>query len=137
MDSIVLELQREALDENVNIETLLRKAYLVAKKLKLKDFEDWINQEMNGYNKEVPKYREIAGEVKAYNPLRGWIPIVFDGEMNDILSHMPLPNAISSIYNHYKSSESVILIQVNGSISDLLNETADFVTKYIFFCFDK
>ncbi len=36
---IVIELQREALDENISIESLMRKAYLVAKKLGLKEFE--------------------------------------------------------------------------------------------------
>lgn len=48
MEGIVLELEREALDENVSIEVLLRKAYLVARKLKLTDFEEWINNEQNG-----------------------------------------------------------------------------------------
>ena len=43
-EGIVIQLQREALDENVDIETLLRKAYLVARKLKLKEFEEWIFQ---------------------------------------------------------------------------------------------
>lgn len=28
---------------------LLRKAYLVARKLKLQEFEDWVNNELNGY----------------------------------------------------------------------------------------
>lgn len=45
MDGIVIELEREALDENVSIKALLRKVYLVTKKLKLKDFEEWINNE--------------------------------------------------------------------------------------------
>ena len=36
MGGIVIELQREALDEKNSIESLIRKAYLVAKKLKLK-----------------------------------------------------------------------------------------------------
>ena len=35
MSGIVLELQREALDKTANIESLLRKAYVIAKKLKL------------------------------------------------------------------------------------------------------
>lgn len=39
MEGIVYELEREALDENVSVESLLRKAYLVARKLKLSDFE--------------------------------------------------------------------------------------------------
>jgi hypothetical protein len=37
MGGIVIELQREALDEKISIESLIRKAYLVAKKLKLKE----------------------------------------------------------------------------------------------------
>ena len=41
---IIIELQREALDESVSIESLMRKAYLVAKKLNLKEFEEWLKQ---------------------------------------------------------------------------------------------
>ena len=68
MGGIVIELQREALDEKISIESLIRKAYLVAKKLKLKEFEEWLNQEQNGYKKEIPEYRNITGEIKAWNP---------------------------------------------------------------------
>ena len=57
MEGIVYELEREALDENVSVESLLRKAYLVARKLKLSDFEEWINNEQNGYHGEVLDYR--------------------------------------------------------------------------------
>ena len=42
---IVMELQREALEDNISIESLMRKAYLVARKLNLEEFEEWINQE--------------------------------------------------------------------------------------------
>ena len=59
-EGIVIQLQREALDENVDIETLLRKAYLVARKLQLKDFEEWISSEQNGYNGDVPDYRTVG-----------------------------------------------------------------------------
>ena len=41
---IIIELQREALDESISIESLMRKAYLVAKKLNLKEFEEWLNE---------------------------------------------------------------------------------------------
>lgn len=62
MEGIVIQLEKEALDESVSIESLLRKAYLVARKLKLSDFEEWINNEQNGYKREVPDYRMIHGE---------------------------------------------------------------------------
>lgn len=50
------------------MESLLRKAYLVARKLKLSDFEEWINNEQNGYHGEVPDYRMINVNYKAWNP---------------------------------------------------------------------
>lgn len=51
MCKIVLDLQKAALKEDCDILNLLRKAYLVARKLKLKEFEDWVNCELNGYTK--------------------------------------------------------------------------------------
>ncbi len=96
MEGIVLELEREALDENVSIEVLLRKAYLVARKLKLTDFEEWINNEQNGYEGEGPEYRMIRGEYKALNPYRGWIPVVLSANVAKVIAKVPLYNFISS-----------------------------------------
>lgn len=58
-ESIVLELQREALDDKNQASSLLRKALVVAKKLRIKDFEDWANKELSGYlaTDTVPQYR--------------------------------------------------------------------------------
>ena len=49
MGSLVLELQKEALDQSVSTLSLLRKSLVVATKLKLQDFKDWIASEINGY----------------------------------------------------------------------------------------
>lgn len=77
--SIVLELQREALDETTRASALLRKALVVAKKLRIKDFEDWANKELAGYDATdmAPPYRLLRGEVKAWNPYHGWVPVYF------------------------------------------------------------
>ena len=48
MAKIVIELQHEALKSDFDIMNLLRKAYLVARKLKLQEFEDWVNNEFYG-----------------------------------------------------------------------------------------
>lgn len=70
MSKIVLELQQEAISKESDILNLLRKAYLVARKLKLNEFENWINNELNGYEAmdKLPDYRKVRGEVKAWNP---------------------------------------------------------------------
>ena len=75
---IVIELQKQAIDTDSDVVSLLRKAYLVARKLDIKDFEEWINSELNGYTDydKIPDYREIRGQVKAWNPYHGWIPVI-------------------------------------------------------------
>lgn len=129
MEGIVLELEREALDENVSIEVLLRKAYLVARKLKLTDFEEWINNEQNGYEGEVPEYRMIGGEYKALNPYRGWIPVVLTANV----AKVPLYNSISSLCDVYNTSEGSISFTVGAEITEFLNNSSDgFDTKFSF-----
>ena len=133
MEGIVLELEREALDENVSIEVLLRKAYLVARKLKLTDFEEWINNEQNGYEGEVPEYRMIGGEYKALNPYRGWIPVVLTANVAKVIAKVPLHNSISSLCDVYNTSEGSISFTVGAEITEFLNNSSDgFDTKFSF-----
>lgn len=85
MTGIILELQKEALDKRTQISDLLRKALLVAKKLKVQEIESWIMCELNGYsnNNEIPEYRHLSGEMKAHNPYNGhWMPIMFPEKMS-------------------------------------------------------
>lgn len=73
MSSIVLELQRDALDAAIPVTSLLRKALVVARKLDVQEFEEWTSNELNGYPEKtvVPEYRIIHGDVKAFNPYNG------------------------------------------------------------------
>lgn len=81
MAAIVLELQKEALSKQVPITDLLRKAMFVAKKLKVHEFEKWIQIELNGYDdytqEQIPKYRQLRGTPKVWNPYHGWQTIMF------------------------------------------------------------
>jgi len=81
MKSIVIELQQLASDDSCTIATLLRKSLIVSSKLDLNDFKKWINNELNGYDNtdEIPQYREVTGDLKAWNPYNGiWIPIIWE-----------------------------------------------------------
>jgi hypothetical protein len=82
MSSVVLELQRDALDKNVGVSDLLRKALVVARKLSLHDFQAWVENELNGYRDtfNIPDYREMHGQVRGFNPYRGWLPIMFNSK---------------------------------------------------------
>ena len=64
MASHVEELQAEALNSSVPVDDLLRKAKIVAEKLDIRDFADWIERELTGYGEqdEYPVYRKVQGE---------------------------------------------------------------------------
>jgi hypothetical protein len=78
VNSIVLELQRDALNPSISVLSLLRKAYVVARKLSIKQFQEWIELELNGYNAHpIPEYRSVKGQLRAWNPYHhGWHQIV-------------------------------------------------------------
>ncbi len=78
--SLVLELQAEAVNGSIAVDAILRKALVVARKLRLSEFESWVNLEMNGYSgTEVPGYRVIQGELVARRQNGELIPF-FVGE---------------------------------------------------------
>jgi len=111
MSSIVLELQQDALDRNIQISDLLRKALVIAKKLGLKEFEEWISFELNGYSnsKDVPEYRQVTGEIKAFNPYHGWQPVFFDDpSWADNLSKCPLGQSVAEIEDLLESKDNKI-----------------------------
>ena len=81
LSSLVLELQIEAIDSKTKVIDLLRKSLVVARKLELQDFEEWINQELNGFKHfmhKVPKYREIVGKIQYYNIVHGWWTVTIE-----------------------------------------------------------
>jgi hypothetical protein len=80
MSSIVIELQREALDRKLPVSDLLRKALVVSRKLGQTEFQVWIERELNGYGvkDDIPEYREVVGDIRGWNPYRGWIPLIFE-----------------------------------------------------------
>ena len=106
MNSIVIELQRDALNRDVPVTDLLRKAYVVARKLKITEFEGWLSKELEGYTEdsEIPEYREVTGEVKAWNPYHGWQPIFFEEpQIAETVSKRNNAQRIAEIENLLKS----------------------------------
>jgi hypothetical protein len=79
MEPLVLQLQAECLDSRVSILEVLRKALVVARKLSLTSAQSWIERELNGYKAgdNVPPHRLLTGQIRAWNPHHGWIPMMF------------------------------------------------------------
>lgn len=77
MSSIVLDLQRDATDEQIAVQAILRTSYVIARKLAINDLASWAEAEMKGYGTgEAPDYRLVRGTPKVYNPFRGLMPLM-------------------------------------------------------------
>jgi hypothetical protein len=108
MDSLVLELQRDAIDVNATVSSLLLKAKVVATKLGLDDALSWINAEISGYTTydAVPRYRTVAVQVEAWNPYHGWQHVGFeDDELREIMTSQKMAESISVIEDLFRRAE--------------------------------
>lgn len=133
MGGIVLELQKEAMDKNADIESLLRKSYVIARKLKLSEFEEWIQCEQDGYGKkEVPEYRRIQGQLEALNPVRGWIPVVMESAMAEqAFTKTKLPNSVSELYDLYQNVEgSMLVMNLPAEMNKYVSKCCGFNTQF-------
>lgn len=106
--SIVLELQRLSTDRSHDVTDLLRKALLVATKLRLDDFKRWVNYELNGYYDKgcsVPLYRNATAQLQVRNPYHGMQPLIvadpdFARRLQQIKVRDPIGNIIHILENH-------------------------------------
>lgn len=97
---IVLQLQELAADGNTSIPELLRKALLISTKLGLKDFRQWVLNELNGYDgsEDLPDYRVIYGDLRVHNPYRGYIPFVIpDSEISEMVRRVYVMQSVDSL----------------------------------------
>ncbi|MDT2806615.1 hypothetical protein K5X77_08970 [Vagococcus lutrae] len=134
MGKIVLDLQQEALSKDSDVLNLLRKAYIVARKLKLNEFEEWVNNELNGYQEtdKIPDYRKVRGEVKAWNPYLGWIPMIIqNNEIANQLSEHLASDSIPNLKNVYESlNGNHATLQFDAGMNNLLSKSSGVNTKY-------
>lgn len=89
MTSLILKLQRLAADSSTSVAELLRKSRVVATKLDLEEFNQFLQHELHGYPPEidVPRYRIVRGDIRAFNPYNGHhVPVRFGAAITDKLS---------------------------------------------------
>jgi hypothetical protein len=111
--SVVIELQELASNGDNEIGDLLRKTLMIATKLGLTEFRQWAMAELNGYTGELrenlPDYRIIRGELKAYNPIRGLIPLQMPHQMHDALAEIRVTESVYSL-------EQLLANEVTGNV---------------------
>lgn len=134
MSSVIVELQREALDQNVSVSELLRKALIVARKLKLVELQKWIENELNGYKDEVPDYRVASGQIRGWNPYNGWIPLIFeDPKEADALSKRGCSQSIAEIEDLLQGESSTLHMPYPQHIQRKLSKGFGYETEVSLF----
>jgi hypothetical protein len=118
MVPIIEQIQREAIDDQVPVSTLLRKVKLAAAKLGLGTIEDWMESELNGYNGPVPDYRMVRGRPMSQNPVRGWEPI---GGYIEQLSKRAVGESVAAIEQLTRSA--TLHVSYSDSFMEKLNES--------------
>lgn len=134
-NNAVICLQEDAVSPDTDIATLVRTAYLIARKLELKDFENWISNELNGYNSadEVPDYRHVGGEPKFWNPYNSWCPLLFENlAVTRLLSNYPAWESIPNLQSVVLSGGQ-IYFTYPPEISAYVNTELPFQTKHALF----
>lgn len=132
MASLIQELQRDALDSSVSTLELLRKALVVATKLNISEFEEWIEFELSGYSngKNTPSYRYIVGSVKAWHPY-GLIPVVGDEDTMSQISKMSIQQSIAELEDLItRSNRCQTFFEFHPQIQDILRQVFQSDTVY-------
>jgi hypothetical protein len=125
VSSIILELQRDALDDGIDIGTLLRKVFLISTKLNLAELKTWTNNELNGYkeNDVVPEYRKTRGELKSFNSVHGWTKVNFaDTDWEDRVTLTSTSQSIAAIERLKSSGNNTLTQNFNGERLAILQE---------------
>lgn len=154
MSSIVIDIQKDIIDSSKSVSDILRQSFILARKLKILDFEKWIGNELNGYkDAEIPEYRHVRGTIKGWNPYNGWIPVIIQDqnlqkqmtntiiaqsipELEDLVSdpkgqlHAQLPDSFGDLTGHYtRYIEEIGKSSVRGIIEKVKNIIMEWILK--------
>ena len=123
MASLVLELQQEAANGSTSLPDVLRKARMVATKLKLADMNAWIEKELHGYSSDVrvPDYRVLHGDLRARNPYNGCLmPIRFGAKLQDEIARVEVRQSIGSLHDVINGSSDDVQVALNEHVMAIL-----------------
>jgi hypothetical protein len=119
MPTIIEQIQRDALDREVPVSSLLRRVKLAAAKLGLPQVEDWVEHELRGYTGSVPDYRIVAGEPQVRNPYYGWQPI---GGHVEHLARRAVGESVAELESLLAESEGDLMMSFPDSVAARINE---------------
>jgi hypothetical protein len=117
MSSAVHNLQMATVEGKQPLAQLLRQTKLIAAKLSLRDVEEWVDLELDGYpsDKELPEYRTVSTDkLMLRNPYRGW------EHVGDVKRRVGVHQPIAEIETLAKEEEITFTPEKNFGVTDSL-----------------
>lgn len=121
-NSAVIQLQQEALDDTCSVEKLVRLAYTIAMKLDMTEMIEWCNNELSGYQHNIPMYRLTQGDLIAQHSNGAKLPVSVAGNEKIkyyIAIHL-MTLSISEIIQLNNSQEDYTFFSVDKNIEELI-----------------
>lgn len=139
MDSFILDLQEKVISSECDVTTILRQAHLIASKLELKDFDQWISYELNGYPNpgSCPDYRKVKAKLMARNAFGSLTPVVIpDIELEDTIGDQRFLESISEIEKLCRNPKEngALLTPLPGILTQQLNNLFHTQREYVLLC---
>ncbi len=129
MNSVVIRIQKDISDSSKSVSDILRQSFILARKLKIKDFETWIHNELNGYKTTpIPEYRHVRSTIKGWNPYNGWIPVIIqEPKIQEELTNSILSQSIPELEDLISNSTGGL----HAQLPDSFGEFTGHYTRYI------
>ena len=139
MDSFILDLQEKIISSECDVTTILRQAHLIASKLELKDFDQWISYELNGYPNpgSCPDYRKVKAKLMARNAFGSLTPVIIpDIKLEDTIGDHRFSESISEIEKLCRNPKEneALLITLPGILTQQLNNLFRTQREYVLLC---
>lgn len=144
MDSIVISLQKDIL-ENKNISLILNKALLIANELEIKEFQNWINLELNGYGdfESLPPYRIVECELRGDFIQQSWgniikvsnAPVVgLPDDINNQFRKVYITHSLLEIIRICENNSEIIKFKLDFRLENILRDFTDNATDIYRLC---
>ncbi|WII06789.1 hypothetical protein PED39_04175 [Methanomassiliicoccales archaeon LGM-RCC1] len=133
MIDFIQDIQSSCVNQSDDVIALLRKAYIVARKLSQSEFQSWIDNELKGYpsTDKVPQYRKVSGMIYARWISGNYIPVQLDDESTKRLTRRSITHSIPEIIslldnNKQQYFELPFMGDINQAIGVLTGHEAQY-----------
>ncbi len=117
----------------ISLIDLLRRAKIFAKKTGDKDFLQWVDKELEGYeNKKAPDYRKVKGQIKALNPVMGWVPVQLSEKMDKLLTNIAIKHPVSHLEELLEDKSGHYTIPLTGDALKNFQSSVGLETRFEF-----